>query len=97
MECSVFISPFPQEKNGECTIPKGTQGVTHNCLRPGRTETALLDGNILAVAWGRDAETARIRAAAENVQNRVLEPDELGPMAVPLASWEGSDRTGHSC
>lgn len=70
------------------------QGVTVNCLCPGWTNTSLLDWDVLGAAWGVDAATAKARAAADCLQNRVLEPDELGPMAVLLASDEGYGITG---
>lgn len=70
------------------------QGVTVNCLSPGWTNTSLLDWNVLGAAWGVDAATAKARAAADCLQNRVLEPDELGPMAVLLASDDGYGITG---
>lgn len=50
--------------------------------------------DVLATAWGVDAATAQARAAADALQNRVLEPDELGPMAVLLASDDGYGITG---
>ncbi|MDP6377558.1 MAG: SDR family oxidoreductase [Pseudomonadales bacterium] len=71
-----------------------TRGVTVNCLCPGWTNTQLVDWNVLGMQWGTDAEGARARASAENLQNRVLEPEELAPMAVLLASDEAAGITG---
>jgi NAD(P)-dependent dehydrogenase (short-subunit alcohol dehydrogenase family) len=71
-----------------------TQGITVNCLCPGWTNTTLLDWDGLAIAWKTDPEEARARAAAESLQNRVLEPEELGPMATLLASPEAAGITG---
>jgi 3-hydroxybutyrate dehydrogenase/3-oxoacyl-[acyl-carrier protein] reductase len=71
-----------------------TQGITVNCLCPGWTNTTLLDWDGLAIAWKTDPEGARARAAAESLQNRVLEPEELGPMATLLASPEAAGITG---
>ena len=64
-------------------------GITVNCLCPGWTNTAMLD-------WaGRDAAAAaRAKAEAQTVQGRVLEPDELAPMATLLASPEAAGITG---
>ncbi|MEZ5553496.1 MAG: SDR family oxidoreductase [Pseudomonadales bacterium] len=70
------------------------QGVTVNCLCPGWTNTKLVDWDALAIQWGTDGEGARRRASAENLQNRVLEPEELGPMATLLASPEAAGITG---
>jgi len=63
--------------------------VTVNCLCPGWTETSLLD-------WGGagGAEAAAAKAAVQTVQGRVLDPEELVPMAVLLASPEGGGITG---
>jgi enoyl-[acyl-carrier-protein] reductase (NADH) len=36
----------------------------------------------------------RARIEADNLQHRILEPDELGPMAVLLASDEATGITG---
>jgi 3-hydroxybutyrate dehydrogenase len=71
-----------------------TRGVTVNCLCPGWTNTQLVDWNGLGMLWGTDADGARAQASAENLQNRVLEPDELAPMAVLLASDDGAGITG---
>lgn len=70
------------------------EGVTVNCLCPGWTNTSLVDYEVLGAAWGVDAATAKARIAADALQNRVLEPEELGPMAVLLASDAGYGITG---
>jgi NAD(P)-dependent dehydrogenase (short-subunit alcohol dehydrogenase family) len=70
------------------------QGVTVNCLCPGWTNTQLVDWDALGMSWGMNAEQAHARAAAEAIQNRVLEPEELAPMAVLLASEESAGMTG---
>jgi NAD(P)-dependent dehydrogenase (short-subunit alcohol dehydrogenase family) len=69
-------------------------GVTVNCLCPGWTNTQLVDWDVLGMAWGTDADGAHEKASAENLQNRVLEPEELAPMAVLLASDEAAGITG---
>jgi NAD(P)-dependent dehydrogenase (short-subunit alcohol dehydrogenase family) len=71
-----------------------TRGVTVNCLCPGWTNTQLVDWNALGMMWGTDAEGAHARASAENLQNRVLEPEELAPMAGLLASDGAAGITG---
>jgi 3-hydroxybutyrate dehydrogenase/3-oxoacyl-[acyl-carrier protein] reductase len=62
-------------------------GITVNCLCPGWTNTKLVN---------LEAQTQEFRdfAASENLQKRVLEPDELGPMAVLLAAPESAGITG---
>lgn len=69
-------------------------GITVNCLCPGWTNTALVDWNVLAMAYGTDAAGAKAMAESENLQKRVLEPEELGPMAALLASEEAAGITG---
>lgn len=71
-----------------------TQGVTVNCLCPGWTNTQLVDWDSLGTVWNTDAEGARKRAGAEALQDRVLEPEELGPMATLLASPQAAGITG---
>ena len=63
--------------------------ITANCLCPGWTDTALLN-------WGGSAgaAAAEAKARAQTVQGRVLEPCELVPMAVLLASPEAAGITG---
>jgi hypothetical protein len=43
--------------------------------------------------WDTDAAGAHAIAARETVQNRVLEPDELGPMAALLGAGESAGIT----
>jgi NAD(P)-dependent dehydrogenase (short-subunit alcohol dehydrogenase family) len=69
-------------------------GITVNCLCPGWTNTRLVDWTVLGAMWGTDAVGAHALAARETLQNRVLEPDELGPMAALLAADESAGITG---
>jgi len=73
-------------------------GITVNCLCPGWTNTALVDWEALGRANAPDAadlaEGGRAWAGAQNLLNRVLEPEELGPMAALLAAPESSGITG---
>jgi NAD(P)-dependent dehydrogenase (short-subunit alcohol dehydrogenase family) len=69
-------------------------GITVNCLCPGWTNTRLVDWNVLGTMWGTDAAGAHAIAARENLLDRVLEPEELGPMAALLASDESAGITG---
>jgi len=68
--------------------------ITVNCLCPGWTNTQLVNWNVLAMAWQTTPEGAKAKAASENIQNRVLEPDELGPMAALIAAEESAGITG---
>ena len=69
-------------------------GITVNCLCPGWTNTALVDFERLAAAKGISAAQAEADAQAESAQRRILEPEELAPMAVLLASDAGGGITG---
>ena len=69
-------------------------GITVNCLCPGWTNTALVDWEAMGKAAGITAEEAHAWRASENLQNRVLEPDELGPMAALLSAPESAGITG---
>ena len=69
-------------------------GITVNCLCPGWTNTALVDWEAMGRAAGISAEAAHAMRAAENLQDRVLEPEELGPMAALLAAPESAGITG---
>ncbi len=69
-------------------------GITANLLCPGWTNTQLVNWEALGAAQGTDAEGGRAWAAAQNLVNRVLEPEELGPMAVLLAAPESYGITG---
>jgi 3-hydroxybutyrate dehydrogenase/3-oxoacyl-[acyl-carrier protein] reductase len=62
-------------------------GITVNCLCPGWTNTQLVNF---------EAQSPEFKAmvVSENLQHRILEPDELGPMAVLLASPESAGITG---
>jgi NAD(P)-dependent dehydrogenase (short-subunit alcohol dehydrogenase family) len=69
-------------------------GITVNCLCPGWTNTALVDWDVLALGYGTDAAGAKAMAESENIQRRILEPNELGPMAALLAAEESAGITG---
>lgn len=65
--------------------------ITTNTLCPGWTETKLATDyfETAASALGTDAATVRATAEAQNVQKRIVRPEELGPMAVLIASELG--------
>ena len=68
--------------------------ITVNTLSPGWTRTNLVDFDKIAVARGIDKKAAETLVAGDNVQKRLLEPVELAPMAVLLASEEAKGITG---
>ncbi|MCR9093524.1 MAG: SDR family oxidoreductase [bacterium] len=69
-------------------------GITVNCVCPGWTNTDLVDFDVLAKAQGISHSEARASAEAESAQRRILEPSELGPMCILLASDAGAPMTG---
>ena len=69
-------------------------GITVNCLCPGWTNTQLVDFDAIGRRMGVDGAIARAMAEKENLQKRILEPEELGPMAVLIASEVSGGITG---
>ena len=72
----------------------GTRGITVNCLRPGWTNTRLVDWRIVGAASGRTAEAAKAHAESLAAERRILEPEEVAPLAVFLASPAAAGVTG---
>ena len=68
--------------------------ITVNTLSPGYTRTSLVDLDRIALDRGIDRKAAETLMAGFNVQKRLLEPEELAPMAVLLASEEAKGITG---
>jgi len=65
-----------------------------NVLCPGWTNTKLVNWNAQAMLTGTTPELAKKFAESENIQQRIVEPDELGAMAALLASDAASAITG---
>jgi NAD(P)-dependent dehydrogenase (short-subunit alcohol dehydrogenase family) len=70
--------------------------ITVNVLCPGWTDTKLANDYFegAAATLGTTSQALRAQAESENVQKRIVKPDELGPMAALLASEDGSAITG---
>lgn len=71
-----------------------TEGISINCLCPAWTNTKLVNLDLIAAMQKVDVAVVRTRIESENLQNRILEPEELGPMAVMLASEDAASITG---
>ncbi|MEM7140757.1 MAG: SDR family NAD(P)-dependent oxidoreductase [Actinomycetota bacterium] len=69
-------------------------GINANLLCPGWTRTSLVDFERIAQARGTSPETEEARAAADALQGRVLDAEELSGMAVLLAGPDGRGITG---
>jgi 3-hydroxybutyrate dehydrogenase len=78
----------------ELAATAAAHGITVNCLCPGWTNTSRLDFERIGAARGTSADEVRQRAEAESLQHRILEADELVPMAVLLAGPGGAGITG---
>jgi NAD(P)-dependent dehydrogenase (short-subunit alcohol dehydrogenase family) len=72
----------------------GTRGVTANVLRPGWTNTRLVDWEIVGAMTGRTAATSRAHAEGLSAERRILEPEDVAPLAVFLASPAAGGITG---
>ena len=68
--------------------------ITVNTLCPGWTNTKLVDWEAMGRARGTSSGEAHQWASSNNLQNRVLEPEELGAMAVLLSSPQSYGITG---
>ena len=92
--------PYTTAKHGlvgftkELAKSAAPHGINVNLLCPGWTRTSLLDFDRIAAARGTTVAIEEERAAGESLQHRVLEADELGGMAVLLASDDGRGITG---
>jgi 3-hydroxybutyrate dehydrogenase len=97
---AVASVPYTTAKHGLVGLTKqlaaatAAFGITVNCLCPGWTRTSLVDFDRMAARTGRTPEEEEARAAAENLQRRVLEADELAGMATLLAGDDGRGVTG---
>jgi NAD(P)-dependent dehydrogenase (short-subunit alcohol dehydrogenase family) len=78
----------------QLAVDLARHAITVNCVCPGWTNTDLVSFNQLGRMTGKSAEEARQSAENESAQRRILEPDELGPMIVLLASDAGAPITG---
>jgi NAD(P)-dependent dehydrogenase (short-subunit alcohol dehydrogenase family) len=63
-------------------------------MSPGWTNTTLVDWDRIAKSKGVSVDEAQHSARADSLQHRILEPEELAPMAVLLASPDGGGITG---
>src|SRR5580700_10929169 len=69
-------------------------GINLNVLCPGWTNTKLVNWDVVGASSGMSAENAKRFAESQNIQNRIVEPDELGAMAAMLSSDAAGAVTG---
>lgn len=92
--------PYVTAKHGMIGLTRAlaaasaTDGITVNMLSPGWTNTSLVDFDAIGKRMNMTPDEAREWAGRESVQRRILEPEELAPLAVLLASPEGGGITG---
>ena len=97
---AVASVPYTTAKHGLVGLTKqlaaatARHGITVNCLCPGWTRTSLVDFDRIAARTGRTAEEEEALAAADNLQHRVLDAEELTGMATLLAGADGAGITG---
>ncbi|MBL7496386.1 SDR family oxidoreductase [Frankia sp. CNm7] len=92
--------PYTAGKHGLVGLTKqlaadvAPHGINVNLLCPGWTRTSLLDFARIAGRRGTTPEQEEERACQENLQRRVLAPEELTGMATLLAGEDGTGITG---
>jgi NAD(P)-dependent dehydrogenase (short-subunit alcohol dehydrogenase family) len=69
-------------------------GINVNVLCPGWTNTKLVNWDVVGASRGMSAENAKRFAESQNIQQRIVEPDELGAMAAMLSSDAAGAVTG---
>jgi NAD(P)-dependent dehydrogenase (short-subunit alcohol dehydrogenase family) len=79
-------------------IELARSGITVNALCPGLVETEMIDSLLdgLAGTLGSDRSGALAAVLARVPMGRLLQPEEIAPLAVYLASEESSAMTGQS-
>lgn len=105
-----FNSSYAASKHGIVGLMKtvaaemgilGTKEITVNVICPGAVRTEMLDGDeglfeFLASQMGETREEAARRVEGQNLQARMLEPEEVAELAVYLASDVAKGITGQA-
>ncbi len=92
--------PYTTAKHGlvgftkELAKSAAPHGINVNLLCPGWTRTSLVDFERIAAARGTTPADEEDRAAADSLQHRVLDAEELTGMATLLAGPDGKGVTG---
>jgi NAD(P)-dependent dehydrogenase (short-subunit alcohol dehydrogenase family) len=92
--------PYTTAKHGLVGFTKelarvvAPHGINVNLLCPGWTRTSLVDFERIAASRGTTPAQEEARAAAESLQRRILDAEELTGMATLLAGPDGRGVTG---
>ncbi len=74
----------------------GRHGINVNVLNPGWTQSVHTDWDKIGPVFNMDAASAKKYAEGLAIQNRIIQPDELGGVVVMLASEAGAAITGQA-
>jgi meso-butanediol dehydrogenase/(S,S)-butanediol dehydrogenase/diacetyl reductase len=93
-------SPYNASKHGAVGLTRcmalelAKTGVTCNAICPGFVDTSMIDG--FAAIANAEADALRATLAARTPMGRMLQPEEIGHLAVYLGSDESSGMTGQT-
>lgn len=99
-----YVAPYVAAKHGVIGLMRALaaetakSGVTVNAVCPGYVETEMLDRSVenIVAKTGRSAEEARAALAANNPQNRFVQPDEVSDAVVWLCGDKAGSITGQA-
>jgi NAD(P)-dependent dehydrogenase (short-subunit alcohol dehydrogenase family) len=72
----------------------GHHRINVNIVNPGWTQTVYTDWSKIAPVFNMDAASAKKYAEGLAIQNRIIQPEEMGGVVVMLASEAGNAITG---
>jgi meso-butanediol dehydrogenase / (S,S)-butanediol dehydrogenase / diacetyl reductase len=93
-------SPYNASKHGTVGLTRcmalelAATGVSCNAICPGFVDTPMIDG--FAEIANAEADALRAQLAARTPMGRMLQPEEIGSLAVYLGSDESSGMTGQA-
>lgn len=99
-----YVAPYVAAKHGVIGLMRALaaetakSGVTVNAVCPGYVETEMLERSVenIVAKTGRSVEEARAALAANNPQNRFVQPDEVSDAVVWLCGDKAGSITGQA-
>jgi NAD(P)-dependent dehydrogenase (short-subunit alcohol dehydrogenase family) len=99
-----YVAPYVAAKHGVIGLMRALaaetakSGVTVNAVCPGYVETDMLGRSVenIVEKTGRSAEEARAALAANNPQNRFIQPDEVADAVLWLCGEKAGSITGQA-